>query len=252
MTEHELILAAKHGGAAREQLIHAFTPLVGGVARQYRDTPGVEHAELMQEGMVGLLLALERFDPEVGTPFWAYATWWVRRSMQQLVSELTRPVVLSDRALRKLARIGRARRRFVQDHRREPSNADLAPLTDMDVAELDRLQSAARHARALDEPIGIGEGRDTLGDMLADPRAEEAYERVPRKVAARRLPEALDELTPREREIVCDRYGLGGEERTLAELGQRFGVSAERVRQIEQRSIEKLTRSLDDHPPAAA
>src|SRR4051794_23540607 len=103
--ERELVLAAEEGDpGARDRLIQAFWPLIGSVARIYRSSAAVDRTELMQEGVVGLLRALERFDPSRGTPFWAYASWWVRQAMQQLVSELTRPVVLSDRALRQLAR----------------------------------------------------------------------------------------------------------------------------------------------------
>jgi RNA polymerase primary sigma factor len=253
MTEHDLILAAKDGGAARERLIERYMPLIGSVARHYRGAPGVERAELMQEGVVGLLLALERFDPDVRTPFWAYATWWVRRSMQQLVSELTRPVVLSDRALRKLAVINRAQRRFAQQHRREPTAAELAEATNLDLGQIELLMIAARRARGLDEPVGTGEGTGTmtLADTIADPHAEQAYDEVPAHLAAAQLPAALETLTSRERTIVRDRYGLNGEECTLSELGDRLGVSAERVRQIEQRSLEKLTRSIDVFPPAA-
>ena len=95
------MLAAKQGGAReREQLIEAFSPSIVGVARMYRNSSRVKWNELLQEGVVGLLRALERYDVELGTPFWAYAKWWVRQAMQQLVSELTGPVVLSDRALR--------------------------------------------------------------------------------------------------------------------------------------------------------
>jgi RNA polymerase sigma factor (sigma-70 family) len=96
--ERELVLAAKEcRGEARGALLEAFTPLIGSVARGYRGASGVGRAELMQEGVVGLLRALERYDPELETPFWAYASWWVRQAMQQLVSELSRPVVVPDR-----------------------------------------------------------------------------------------------------------------------------------------------------------
>jgi RNA polymerase sigma factor (sigma-70 family) len=96
--ERELVVAAKEcRGEARGALLEAFTPLIGSVARGYRGASGVGRAELMQEGVVGLLRALERYDPELETPFWAYASWWVRQAMQQLVSELSRPVVVPDR-----------------------------------------------------------------------------------------------------------------------------------------------------------
>src|SRR4051812_6795446 len=124
--ELQLVIAAKERGSdARATLIETFTPLVGSVARIYRGS-SVSRAELMQEGVVGLLRALERYDAELGTPFWAYASWWVRQAMQQLVSELTRPVVLSDRAVRQLARIKDARRELLQANGGEPTIGQLA------------------------------------------------------------------------------------------------------------------------------
>jgi DNA-directed RNA polymerase sigma subunit (sigma70/sigma32) len=107
--ERELVAAAVAGdGDARAALVEAFLPLIGSVARNYRASRQITRVELMQEGVVGLLRALERFDPSSSVPFWAYASWWVRQAMQQLVSELSRPVVLSDRALRQLSRIKEA------------------------------------------------------------------------------------------------------------------------------------------------
>jgi DNA-directed RNA polymerase sigma subunit (sigma70/sigma32) len=100
-TERRLVQAAKDGDRrAREQLVEAFLPLIAGVARVYRGSASITRVELIQEGVVGLLRALERYDPTLGVPFWGYATWWVRQAMQQLIAELTGPTVLSDRALR--------------------------------------------------------------------------------------------------------------------------------------------------------
>ena len=104
--ERRLVLAAKVGDAdARGRLVEALMPLIASVARPYRQSARVERLELLQEGVVGLLRALERYDPDRGVPFWAYASWWVRQAMQQVVSELNRPVVLSDRALRQISRL---------------------------------------------------------------------------------------------------------------------------------------------------
>src|ERR671915_1689194 len=128
--DRALVRAAQDGDpAARAQLVEAFTPLIAATAATYRSTPTVERLELLQEGVVGLLRALARYDPERGVPFWGYAAWWVRQAMQQLVAELTRPVVLSDRALRNLARLRVARDEALQGSGREPSHAELADRT---------------------------------------------------------------------------------------------------------------------------
>src|SRR3954447_2238917 len=112
----ELVLAAKRDRGRHEELIEAFRPLIGSVARTYRRPGVLDHEELMQQGIVGLLDALERYDPSFGTPFWAYACWWVRQAMQQMVSQLTGPVVLSDRAQRALSRLGAARSAHLHGH----------------------------------------------------------------------------------------------------------------------------------------
>jgi RNA polymerase sigma factor (sigma-70 family) len=241
--ERELVLAAQAGRPeARAELVEAFLPSIGSVARIYRGSPAVERRELMQDGVVGLLRAVDRYDASLDTPFWAYASWWVRQAMQQTVAELTRPLVLSDRALRQLARIKAAAARYVQWRAREPTSAELATSTGLRRQQVEDLIAAARTPRALDEPLTGEEGASgTLGDLVADPRGQDAYDSVPVRVVMEELPGLLETLTERERTIVAGRYGLdGGEEITLRELGDSLGISAERVRQIEQRALDKL------------
>src|SRR5207253_7791852 len=127
--------------------------LIAGVARIYRNSRSVDRTELMQEGVVGLLTAVERYDAGKGTPFWAYASWWVRQAMQQLVAEMTRPVVLSDRALRQLARVKEARRAHLQAHKREPSAAELAAATGFTREQVESLIATERMPRGLEEPL---------------------------------------------------------------------------------------------------
>lgn len=168
--EHELVLAAKSGDAgARAQLVEAFLPLVASVARFYRETPRVSRLELLQEGVVGLLRALERYEPGLGVPFWGYAVWWVRQAMQQLVAELSRPTVMSDRALRQLARARRAARRGCGGSA-APSARDLAGSTGLAVEQVETLLAVDSPARSLDEPVSSGEGTITaLGELIEDP-----------------------------------------------------------------------------------
>jgi RNA polymerase primary sigma factor len=243
--EVTLLLEARSGRVdARARLIKTFTPLIGSVARTYCHVPGVDRSELMQEGVVGVLRALERFNPDLGTPFWAYASWWVRQAMQQLVSELSRPVVLSDRALRQLARVRDARRRFVRVHSREPSLPELAGDSELTLAQLQKLLVAERQPRGLEEPIDeTTRGGATFGDLLSDPCAEEPFEDLAMRLGAAEVPRLLGRLSRRERGVIVARYGLDGPERTLRELGQSMGVSAERVRQIEQTALEKMRPS---------
>lgn len=240
--ERTRVLAAAQGGAKeREALVEAFMPLIASVARAYRHSPRVDRDELLQEGVVGLLRALERYDPALETPFWAYAAWWVRQAMQRLVSEMTRPIVLSDRALRQLARVKDARHVYAQRRGREPAADDLAQETGLPREHVQCLIAAERSPRALEEPAGDGASPGiTLGELLADPCAEDAYDGVPRRLALAQLPAVLDGLTDRERTVIRARFGLDGRELTLREIGQDLGLSAERVRQIEGASLDKL------------
>ena len=226
--ELALVARAKAGGPReREELVKLFLPLIASVAHAYRRSTAVDHQELTQEGIVGLLRALERYEPDRGVPFWAYATWWVRQAMQQVVSELSRPMVLSDRALRQLARIKNAQRRFEQARRREATSAELAAIVGLPRSQVESLLGTDRTARGLDEPTGAeaGEGA-TVGELLADPRAQEAYERVPQRVLAAQVPALLDHLTERERTVIRSRYGLG-ERRADAARG-RAGAGRQR------------------------
>jgi RNA polymerase sigma factor (sigma-70 family) len=254
--EHELVLAARSGdGTAKARLIEAFLPRIAGVARIYRNTDAVDRIELMQEGVVGLLRALECYDPTRGTPFWAYASWWVRQAMQQLVAELTRPVVLSDRALRQLARVNDARRRQLQEHGREPSTSEIAAQTELRRDQVENLLAAQRAPQALEDPVVAAEGRvGTFGDLLADPIAEDEYERVVSRLEVEELRGLLSGLSQRERSILRARYGLDGPEQSLRDIGSAHGLSAERVRKIEQRALGKLRAASagDARPPAGS
>jgi RNA polymerase primary sigma factor len=244
----QLLLAARSNRPrARARLVESFMPLITSVARAYRHVPGVDRAELVQEGVVGILRALERYDPQLGTPFWSYASWWVREAMQQLVSEVSRPVVLSDRALRKLARVRAARGTFAHTHGHEPSVGELANATGLPVQQLQELVAAERCPRALGGRVSDRDGA-RVGDLVADPYAEDAYDELATRLIAAEVPRLLQQLNDREREVIAARYGLDGRQRSLRELGQTMGVSAERVRQIEQAALETLRAACSDAP----
>jgi RNA polymerase sigma factor (sigma-70 family) len=247
-SERALVDAAKAGDiAARDELVEAYLPHIAAVARIYRGSTGIDRVDLMQDGVVGLLRALQRYDPAIGAPFWAYASWWVRQAMQQLVSELARPVVLSDRAARQLARIKVARHRHLQASGHEPTWGELAQESGLTRTQVETLVVAERSARGLEEPIPTGEGAvGTLGDLLADPAAEAAYEGVPRRMEIEDVRGMLARLSGREQTILIGRFGLGCRELTLRELGSTLQVSAERIRQIEERALEKLRAAVDE------
>jgi RNA polymerase primary sigma factor len=240
--ERRLIDAAQAGDRrAREELVEAFLPLIAGVARVYRGSPTITRLELMQEGIVGLLRALERYDPELGVPFWGYAAWWVRQAMQQLIAELTRPLVLSDRALRQLSQLKRAHGEYLSEHGREPSGNELAAGTGLTHAQVGEMLALERVPQSMDAPVQGSEGElGAFGELLADPLAADAYEQLLDHSEIEQVRALLAGLNDRERMILRARYGLDGAEQSLRDIGERTGLSAERVRQIEQRALGKL------------
>ncbi len=244
--ERRLVADAAAGDPeARRELVEAYLPAIDGVARLYRSTMGVGRDELLQEGVVGLLRALGRFDPELGPPFWAYACWWVRQAMQQLVSDLTHAAVLSDRAQRGLARIRDTREDHLRAHGQEPSTDDLAAATELPREQVQRLLAVDRTPRGLEEPIARDDSpAATLGDMIADPLAQAESEAVIDRLEIEDVRHLTAGLGDRERMIINDHYGIGRPSRTFAQIAKDLGVSAERVRQIEEQSLRRIRSGL--------
>ncbi|MET0558094.1 MAG: sigma-70 family RNA polymerase sigma factor [Solirubrobacterales bacterium] len=230
--------------AATEELVTAFMPAIDRVANRYRSFRSLDHLELQQEGVVGLLRAARRYDRRYGKPFWAYASWWVRQAMQQLVAELTSPVVLSDRAARSLVQMKRARSAYAQANRREPSDSELAETAGMPLDQVQHLFSVERAPSSLQAPApGEEEPATTFAERLADPAPEEEYERVCDLAEGEHIGELAAGLEERERRIVFAHYGIGCRQRTLREIGRESDLSVERVRQLEERALAKLRQA---------
>jgi RNA polymerase primary sigma factor len=250
--ERALVVAAESGDAdARRTLVEVFMPAIAGVALGFRTGRGVEHQELLQQGVVGLLFAARRYDPRLNTRFWAYASFWVRKAMQELVAELTRPVALSDRAVRALARIRTARREYLQTHGTEPTDAQLSDVTGLTPAQVESLQATERVPRGLEEPLRVeAETNGTIGDTIADPVAEQAFEHVLDKLELCEVRDVAGRLDQRERTVIRAHYGLGQPTQTLDQIGGTLGLTGERARQIEADALTKLRDALAQSAPA--
>lgn len=245
-TAPDLVLRAVAGEAtAREQLIELYLPLVVSLARQYR-TEGLEFAELVQEGCVGLLRALARYDPGRG-PFGAYASWWIRQALQEARSDFMRPYRIPPKALRQLAVLKSEHDRIYATEERRPTVAEVAARTGIDVQQADALVRADAHVRSLDEPLEDADGQvGVLGDLLEDPISADAFEDVLDAIVGERLRLLVGRLTDRERDILESRLGLDGHKvEPLAEIGARYGISAERVRQLEARALAKVRQGAE-------
>jgi RNA polymerase sigma factor (sigma-70 family) len=226
-------------------------PAIGGVARRFHGDGRVQRSDLMQEGVAALLFAAKRYDARMETPFWAYASFWVRKAMQELVAELTRPAALSDYAVRGLARVKAAQRDHLQAHGAEPTTAQHAAATGFTRGQLDSLLAIERTPRSFEEPLRADEGiTSTFGELVADPSAEKEYEQVLDNMEIEAVRDLADRLDERERIVLRGHYGLGQPPQTLSGIGARLGVTAERVRQIEKGALEKL-RQAAAQPPGA-
>ncbi len=250
--ERDLLARTEAGDrVATEELVGAFMPAIDGVASLYVSFRSLERRELRQEGVVGLLRAARRYDEGYETPFWAYASWWVRQAMQQLVAELTGPVVLSDRGARNLVQMKRARSDFFQEYRREPSDSELARSARMPLDQVQQLVSVERAPSSLQARLPSDDDMaTTFADRLGDPAAEDDYERILELVDGEHIRDLAAGLEQRERRIVFAHYGIDCRQRTLREIGREFNLSVERVRQLEERALDKLRRAVV-WPPGA-
>ena len=193
---------ADDADACRE-LVDAFQPAIAGLARRFPAGIGVDRQELMQEGVTGLQAAARRYDGGLGTPFWAYASFWVRKAMQELVAQLTRPVTLSDRAVRGLARIRRARAEYLRAHGAEPTAAELSRATGLAPEQVERLLATERAPRGMDEPLRRDHGTTALvRDAIVDPLAEREYDLVLDEIEIRHVHNLAAGLDERARAVI--------------------------------------------------
>ena len=236
----QLVVLAKEGDPrAREKLIDALMPRIAGVAREYRMTPVIDRGEMLQVGAMGVLEALDRYDPASGVPFWSFARRYVRRYMRRNAAELLNAFVLSDHALRDLSRIRAAQEELWRELERDPTLDELAARTGLSRDRVSELLHAARPPRSKDEPVTTPDGDvvGTLESRLADPRAEQDYDDVLDRIESEELRSLLSALTDRERQILG---ALLVDERSAEEVAAQLGLGPERVQRIAERARGKL------------
>ncbi len=231
--------------AATRELIQCNLRLVVAIAKRYQSVAGLGLLDLIQEGNLGLMRAVERFDYRRGFRFSTYATWWIRQAITRAIANTARSIRLPVQTHDMVSRVLRTQRLLESDLGRPPTVAELAAELDVAPERVELALSLAREPTSLFEPVG--EDGSTLHDFLRDVTTPSPFD----EVAAAEMPgdvaRLLNVLSDREREVLCLRYGLDrGLPRTLEEVAALFRLTAERIRQIEQRAIEKLRRRTAD------
>jgi len=227
--------------AAKDRMINSNLRLVVSVARKYQGQ-GLALGDLVQEGMLGLIRAVEKFDWRKGFKFSTYGTLWIQQAIQRGLQNSARTIRLPVHIEQRLRKIRGAQRKLTTQLGRDPEYWELAKATDIPADEIEDLLKADQSLSSLDQPVG-DDGDSSLGDLLpTDSEAPEAE--AERGESEQLVAEALDALPEREREVVRLRFGVGGAEPTpLRETGRRLGMSAERVRQLEERALNQLAGS---------
>ena len=230
--------------AARQLMIRANLRLVVKIAHDYAQY-GLPLLDLISEGNIGLMKAVERFNPKKGSKLSTYAAWWIKQAIKRALANQSKTIRLPAHLVDKISRMRRAERKFSQAHGREPTAEELAPLLEISPTTVRYWQTVALKPSSLNAPIGDDDSAE-YGDIIGDDRNRNPVDEISDRQLREEMESLLDRLNKREREILMYRYGLRGvTPETLEIVGRRFKITRERVRQIQNAAIGRLREMMD-------
>jgi RNA polymerase primary sigma factor len=246
--EQETALARrvlKGDEAARQHMIQANLRLVVRIAKDY-DNFGLPLMDLISEGNFGLIKAVERFDPDKGGKLSTYASWWIKQAIKRALATSGKTIRLPVHMVDRISQMRRVSNQLAKELEREPNNDEIALAMDIPLSKVVHMKSVANRAASLDQPVGE-DGDATLGDLVKDESARSPFENLRGKSDLTEIAEMLAHLEPREAEVITLRFGLNGESPlTLEEVGEKFKLTRERVRQLQQSALMQLRRMMTE------